>query len=98
MSVCANLKNISALTRYAVTLWYSEPIIPLYGICQDKCIMGRALPSSKDICELEIKVCCYHNILYGVCFPTPKSLLNVSRHPSQDMCAINDTNTVLKTN
>jgi hypothetical protein len=34
--------------------------------------------------------------LCGICFPTPESLLHVSRHPCQYMCAINGTNIVLK--
>ena len=58
--------------------------------------MDGALPASKYICELEVKVHSSHHILCGVVFPTPESLLHVSRHPCQHMCAINGTNTVLE--
>ena len=59
--------------------------------------MDRALLTSKDICEFEIKVHNSHDILCGVVFPTPESSLHVSRHHFQHMCAINGTNAVLKT-
>ena len=59
--------------------------------------MGRALSTSKDISELQIKVHSSHDILCGVMFPTSESSLHVSRHPCQHMGAINGTNAVLKT-
>jgi hypothetical protein len=51
---------------------------------------------SKDISELEIKAHSSHHILCGVVFSTPKSLLHMSRHPYQHMCAVNRINIVLE--
>ena len=53
-------------------------------------------PASQYICELEVKVHSSHHILCEIVFPTPESLLHVSRHTCQHMGAINGTNTVLK--